>query len=138
MHNREHVVILRPARTGLMLHTMYYHDEVRATEEFRTDKSIAKAVEIKMANQLIDALAAPFEPEKYSDTYRTALRAMIDAKIKGEEVVAAPEAPELAPVIDIMEALKTSLAAIKKPPASEEAVEAEKPAKLRKSRKAAG
>jgi DNA end-binding protein Ku len=138
MHNREHVVILRPAKTGLMLHTMYYYDEVRATEEFRTDKSTAKAVEIKMANQLIEALAAPFDPTKYSDAYRTSLRAMIDAKIKGEEVVAAPEAPELAPVIDIMEALKTSLANLKKPPMSETEAEAPKVSKARKSRKAAG
>jgi DNA end-binding protein Ku len=137
MHNREHVVILRPGRTGLMLHTMYYYDEVRATEEFRTDKSAAKEVEIKMANQLIEALAAPFEPTKYSDTYRTALRAMIDAKIKGDEVVAAPEAPELAPVVDIMEALKTSLAALKKPPSSE-AAEAAEAAEGPKKRKAAG
>jgi DNA end-binding protein Ku len=138
MHNREHVAILRPAQTGLMLHTMYYHDEVRATEEFRTDKSAAKPVEIKMANQLIEALAAPFEPAKYSDAYRTTLRAMIDAKIKGEEVVAAPEAPELAPVIDIMSALKTSLAALKKPPAAETAVTETKAAKPRRTRKAAG
>jgi DNA end-binding protein Ku len=139
MHNREHVVILRPARNGLMLHTMYYADEIRAIEEFRTDASLAKEAEVKMAAQLIDGLAASFDPEKYKDSYRETLRAMIEAKIKGEEVVAAPQAQELAPVIDIMQALKSSLANLKKPPVSEAAASAEtqpaeKPAKAKRKR----
>jgi DNA end-binding protein Ku len=118
MHNREHVVILRPSRTGLTLHTMYYADEVRAMDEFRTDATLAKEVEVKIAAQLIEAMQAPFDPEKYKDKYRETLRAMIDAKVKGEEIVEAPAAEELAPVIDIMQALKSSLAALKKPPTS--------------------
>jgi DNA end-binding protein Ku len=142
MHNREHIVILRPGKSGLLLHTMYYEDEVRAIEEFRTDAGLAKEVEVKMATQLIEALAAPFEPSKYKDTYRETLRAMIDAKIQGEEVVAAPVAQELAPVIDIMEALKSSLAALKKPASREEAAEAApaevQPAKPKRVRRAAG
>ena len=68
----------------------------------------------------MESLAAPFEPEKYHDTYRDNLQALIDAKIKGQEVVTPPHA-EPAKVIDIMEALKQSLAAAKKPPASVEA-----------------
>jgi DNA end-binding protein Ku len=63
---------------------------------------------------LIDALAAKFEPEKYSDTYRDNLLAMIDQKIQGQKVVEAPE-PHIAPVIDIMEALKRTLEIKKKP-----------------------
>jgi DNA end-binding protein Ku len=117
MHNREHVVILRPGKHGMILHTMYYRDEVRATEEFRTNPELVKDKELLMAQNLIEALAAPFEHEKYQDTYRETLRGMIDAKIAGQEVVAAPQEQELAPVIDIMEALKTSLASLKKPPA---------------------
>ena len=54
MHNREHVVILRPSRTGLTLHTMYYADEVRSIDEFRTDSTLAKDAEIKIAAQLIE------------------------------------------------------------------------------------
>lgn len=118
MHNREHVVILRPGKFGMILHTMYYRDEVRATEEFRTNTDLVKDKEILMAQNLIEALAAPFEHDKYQDTYRETLRGMIDAKIAGEEVVAAPHEQELAPVIDIMEALKSSLASLKKPPAA--------------------
>ncbi len=118
MHNREHVVILRPGKKGLMLHTMYYQDEVRASDEFRTDGSIVKEPEVAMARQLIEALAVPFEPGKYSDAYRDTLKAMIDAKIRGEDVVKAPPAQELAPVVNIMDALQKSLTALRKPPAS--------------------
>jgi DNA end-binding protein Ku len=119
MHGREHVVILRPSRTGMTLHTMHYADEVRSIDEFRTDTTIAKDIEVQIAAQLIDAMEAPFDPEKYKDNYRESLKKMIEAKIKGEEIVQAPEAEQMAPVIDIMQALKTSLAALKKPPASQ-------------------
>jgi DNA end-binding protein Ku len=117
MHNREHVVVLRPARHGITLHTMYYQDEVRALDEFRTNTDLVKEKELEMAVKLVEALASGFEPQKYQDTYRDTLRAMIDAKVQGQEIVAPPVAQELAPVIDIMEALKNSLASLKKPPA---------------------
>ena len=118
MHNREHVVVLRPGRNGMILHTMYYNDEIRATDEFRTAPDLVKEKELLMAVQLVEALSVDFEPEKYTDTYRDTLRSMIDAKVQGQEIVAAPAAQELAPVIDIMEALKSSLASLKKPPAA--------------------
>ena len=115
MHNREHVVVLRPDRHGMVLHTMYYQDEVRAVDEFRTDGGLVQDRELMMAKSLVEALSAPFDVTKYRDTYRETLRSMIEAKIQGQEVVAAPEQQELAPVIDIMEALKSSLNALKKP-----------------------
>jgi len=140
MHNREHVVVLRPGRHGMLLHTMYYQDEIRATDEFRTNGDLVKDAELKMAMSLIDALAADFQPEKYEDNFRETLRGMIEAKVQGEEIVAPPAAQELAPVIDIMEALKSSLAALKKPAAVEEAaeVEAAKAKKKPKRIRAAG
>jgi DNA end-binding protein Ku len=118
MHNREHIVIFRPGTSGLMMHTMYFANEVRKVEEFRTDTSLVKEQEVKLAEMLVQSLAAPFEPEKYKDTYRENLQALIEAKIKGEEVVTPPQA-EPSKVIDIMEALKKSLAIAKKPVASE-------------------
>jgi DNA end-binding protein Ku len=118
MHNREHIVVIRPGAHGMILHTMFYRDEVRAIEEFRTDTSQVRDKELALASALIESLAAPFEPEKYKDTYRENLQAMIDAKVKGQEVVAPPAAQTMAPVIDIMEALKSSLAQIKKPAVS--------------------
>jgi DNA end-binding protein Ku len=115
MHNREHIVILRPGKRGILLHTMYYEDEIRKTEEFRTDASLVKDKELELATTLITSLAADFEPAKYKDSYRENLMAMIQAKVQGKQVVEAPAEQHLAPVIDIMEALKASLAQGKKP-----------------------
>lgn len=115
MHNREHVVILRPGDKGIMMHTMYYTDEIRQVEEFRTDTSLVKEKELDLAMTLINSLAAEFEPEKYKDEYRENLKAMIAAKVAGEDVVETPAAEHRAPVVDIMEALKMSLDAVKKP-----------------------
>ncbi len=126
MHNREHIVIFRPGNFGLMMHTMYYANEVRKVEEFRTDTTLVKEQETKLAEMLVESLAAPFEPQKYHDTYRDNLQALIDAKIQGKEVVTPPHA-EPAKVIDIMEALKQSLAVAKKPAASVATLEAEEP-----------
>jgi DNA end-binding protein Ku len=115
MHNREHVVVLRTGSKGILLHTMYYTDEIRQVDEFHTDTELVKPKELDLAKMLIDTLASDFEPQKYHDTYRDNLMKMIEAKVEGRKVVAAPE-PHVAPVIDIMEALKKSLAEKKKPP----------------------
>ena len=143
MHNREHVVVLRPGDKGMVLHTMYYADEVRRSEEFRTDASSLKDKELALAKMLVESLAGEFEPEKYHDAYRDNLRKMIEAKIEGHKVVETPES-HVAPVIDIMEALKKSLE-MRKPPmvaqaatGSEEetAGEAAKPKRARKVKSA--
>jgi DNA end-binding protein Ku len=115
MHNREHIVILRPGAKGILLHTMYYPDEIRQVEEFRTDTSTVKPKELELAKTLVASLEATFEPEKYKDDYRENLMAMIQAKIEGKEVVASAEPVHKAPVIDILEALKMSIAEGKKP-----------------------
>jgi DNA end-binding protein Ku len=114
MHNREHIIILRPGAKGILSHTMYFQDEIRQVEEFRTDTSIVKEKELAMAKMLISSLEADFEPQKYHDEYRLNLQRMIEAKIEGKKVVAAPT-EHIAPVIDIMEALKRSLAEKRKP-----------------------
>jgi len=124
MHNREHIVILRPNGKGVVLHTMFYADEIRQVDEFSTDTSQVKEKELALAKMLIESLTAEFEPQKYQDTYRTNLQAMIQAKLEGQQVVATPT-PHIAPVIDIMEALKRSLAEQKKPVASATAALAE-------------
>jgi DNA end-binding protein Ku len=139
MHNREHVVFLRPSAKGIQMHTMYYKDEIRMVDEFRTDTSLVKPAELAMAKTLIETLAAEFEPEKYSDAYRANLKAMIQAKIEGKQTVEPPEEAHLAPVIDIMEALKMSLENAKKPvrtATGKAALEPEAPAKPKKAKKA--
>ena len=143
MHNREHVVILRPGDKGMVLHTMYYADEVRRSEEFRTDSTNLKDKELALAKMLVESLAGAFEPEKYHDSYRDNLRKMIEAKIEGNKVVETPEA-HIAPVIDIMEALKKSLE-MRKPPMvaqvsggseTEAAAETTKPRRARRAKTA--
>jgi DNA end-binding protein Ku len=109
MHQREHIVIIRPGSKGMTLHTMFYSNEIRAVESVPTDKVEVKDQEKKLAEQLIESLAAPFDPQKYRDQYSENLRTMIAAKLKGQEVTEVAQ-PHLAPVIDLMEALKKSLA----------------------------
>ncbi len=128
MHNREHIVIFRPGAHGLLMHTMYYSHEIRKMEEFRTDTSLVKDKEVELAQMLVESLAAAFEPDKYKDSYRDTLQALIEAKVKGQEVVAAPAAHEPAKVIDIMEALKQSLMIVKKPATSATEITSELPA----------
>src|SRR5215469_679001 len=60
MHNREHIIILRPGAKGILSHTMYFQDEIRQVEEFRTDTSLVKDKELEMAKMLISSLEADF------------------------------------------------------------------------------
>jgi DNA end-binding protein Ku len=111
MHNREYIVVIRPREHGLTLHTMFYSNEIRAEAEYgRADKGQIKEQERTLAQQLIESLAAPFEPDKYHDTYQAGLQNLIEAKSSGRKITAMPHAQAKAPVIDLMEALKKSLA----------------------------
>jgi DNA end-binding protein Ku len=135
MHNRENIVIIRPREHGLALHTMFYSNEIRTAEEHgHTGKTEIKEVERTLAQQLIESLAAPFEPAKYHDAYQDSLQRLIEAKASGQKIAAVPH-PARAPVVDLMEALKKSLAsnqtaaAEKKPTLVRGPVRSEKPAK---------
>jgi len=122
MHQREYIVVIRPRAHGLTLHTMFYADEIRSVSEYgEKDGAEPKEQEKKLALQLIESLSAPFDPKKFHDEYRQSLRAMIEAKLKGQEIAAAPH-PQLAPVVDLMGALKKSLAG-KPAPAKQAPVE---------------
>ncbi len=118
MHNREYMVILRPHRGGLMLHTMYYQDEVRQVEHFGEVASELREGEIKVAQQLIEALAGPWDPSKYHDTFEDNLKKLIQARLEGKEVTAVEKPRRAVPPVDLMAALKESLAQMqeKKPP----------------------
>ena len=127
MHQREHIVIVRPGTQGMTLHTMFYSNEIRAAEAVPSDKIELKDQEKKLADQLIQSLAAPWQPEKYRDEYQENLKGMIQAKLKGQEVTEVAQ-PHMAPVIDLMEALKKSLAEKKAPPAATPEQQPAKPA----------
>jgi DNA end-binding protein Ku len=126
MHQREHIVIIRPGTKGMTLHTMFYSNEIRAAESIPTNKVELKDQEKKLAQQLIQSLAAPFEPQKYQDEYQQNVRAMIAAKLKGQEVTEVAQ-PHMAPVIDLMEALKKSIAEKQAVPAAATAGVGKKP-----------
>src|SRR5271169_5053734 len=123
MHNREYTVFLRPHKGGMMLHTMYYAEEVREVESFGAPDVEIKEAELKVAHQLIEALADDWDPEKYHDTFQENLKKLIEAKLEGGEVQAVEQPKKLAPVVDLMAALKESLAQTKKPAGSEKVTE---------------
>jgi len=110
MHNREYTVFLRPYNGGMTLHTMYYKEEVRQVEGYGRPDVELKDAEVKVAHQLIEALADKWDPEKYHDTFQENLKQLIEAKLEGREVAAVEKPKKLAPVVDLMAALKQSLA----------------------------
>ena len=118
MHQREFTIVLRPHADGLLLHTMFYPEEVREVPEFRRDESITvKPQEVALAEKLVEGLAADFDPSKYHDEYQGRLMQMIEAKSEGQAVV--EEMPkQRAPVIDLMQALQKSLGELPRKPAT--------------------
>ncbi len=121
-HGKEHLGIVRPYRDGLVLHAMYYADEVRDFSEVGSTGDVKlKASEIDLARKLIDELSSDkFRPENYHDDYRVRVEKIVEEKVAGHEVTAAAATPRQAPVVDLMEALKASLARRKAGGASEE------------------
>jgi DNA end-binding protein Ku len=109
MHGREHIVIIRPTAEGLVLHTMYFADELHKANRV-TGSSAGKFAtkEMELAKRLIVSLAAPFQPDHYEDEYRKNVERLIEQKRKGHEITPVKQ-PKPAKVVDILEALKRSL-----------------------------
>ena len=144
MRGKESLVLVRAAQGGLMLHTMYFADEVRDFGEIdRGESAKIKEGELDLALQLINGLKSEeFRPEQYADEYRQRVLDLINQKVEGKEItVAAADAPR-AQVIDLMEALKESLAkrvTERKPPTKIGAKRAEAPpARVAQAKKAQG
>ncbi|MDQ7829238.1 MAG: Ku protein [Armatimonadota bacterium] len=110
LREKEHLVVVRPYRDGLVLSILFYADEIRKMEDLEEFPVQAKVHpnERKMAVQLIEGMTDAFTPEEYRDEYREKLLALIKAKVEGEAVVV-PEAPKPEKVVDLMEALRRSL-----------------------------
>jgi DNA end-binding protein Ku len=110
MHNREHIVLIRPDPQGLVLHTLFYPNELHVSNRQSIPKKAeATKKELELASQLIRHLSAPFKPQEFHDTYRENVEKLIEQKEKGEHVAKHPAKRHKAPVIDLMEALKKSL-----------------------------
>ncbi len=110
MHAREHIVIIRSDGDDLVLHTMYYADEMNVASRVHTRGAEVSKKELSLASTLMKSLRAPFNLDQFHDQYRANIRRLISQKQKGEQVTRAKQ-PKRAPVIDIMEALKKSIAA---------------------------
>jgi DNA end-binding protein Ku len=126
MRGKESLVLVRPAQGGLMLHTMYFADEVRDFGEIDKGQTAKiKEGELELATRLVDELShEEFAPGQYEDDYRQRILAAVEQKVAGREVTAAAPESQRAQVIDLMDALKESLARRpapgKKPPAKVE------------------
>jgi DNA end-binding protein Ku len=117
---REHLCALRPSGKILVLHTLYYPGEIISSQDLEATRVELSAKELELANSLVEAMDTPFQPEKYKDEYRTALKKIIDMKLKGVEIIV-PKEPKLE-VTDLMSALKASLESTRKKPAVREKV----------------
>ena len=111
--DKEHLAALRFKDEAFVLETMYWPDEIREAEFGDVDVDVkVRDQELAMARQLIESLTAEWEPEAYTDEYREALMQIVEAKINGEEIEVVEPEPT-AKVVDLMEALKASVAAAK-------------------------
>jgi DNA end-binding protein Ku len=133
--DKEHLAALRFKDEAFVLETMYWPDEIRDADFGGVDVSAKiRGQELEMAKQLIESLSGEWNPEEYSDEYREALLQIVEAKLNGQEIeVVAPE--PTAKVVDLMEALKASVAAAKKQvdePAPSRKPAAKKPAAKKK------
>ena len=108
MHNREHVVSIRPSDGNLLLHTLYYSDELHNANKNKAPKAKYTAKEFELAKSLVNQLSAPFKPEQFSDGYRENVERLIEQKKKGHKITAVKQ-PHKAPVIDLVEGLLRSL-----------------------------
>jgi DNA end-binding protein Ku len=114
IRGNENFVLIRPKGDALVLETLFLAEDVRSQAEI--DEAVeavdVKEPELELARQLIDSLVGEWEPEDLQSEYRQDLRKLLEAKLAGEEI-AKPEPVADAPVVDLMEALKKSVAATK-------------------------
>jgi DNA end-binding protein Ku len=133
MHNKEYLVAIRPDADVLVLETMYFADEVRSpTSELPNlpGTADASAQELKMANLLINSMASQWEPERYHDTHRAKVEALVEEKAQGKTIVNAGTNPAPATkVVDLMEALSASIAA--RSPSEKPSTRTKKPAPVK-------
>jgi DNA end-binding protein Ku len=108
---KENLVLIRPMGPGLVLQQLRYSDEVKAQGEVPIPDANITDAELNLARQFISQLAKEkFDASQYKDEYREKLRELIDKKVKGETITLTPAPAPVAKVVDLMEALKASLA----------------------------
>jgi DNA end-binding protein Ku len=139
IRSKQQLVAVRPMGDDVLgMATMVFPDEIidpsTIDELSAVDEVEIKQQELKIAEQLINSLAGPFDPDKYRDSYREEVLALIDRKAQGEQIAVQPAAEEEeAPVPDLMSALKASLDAVKARDANGAGAGAEKKSSAKKS-----
>jgi DNA end-binding protein Ku len=110
LRDKEHLCALHPNGNGLIMNTLHWPDEIRSSEGLKGLEGEVKInpKELEMAKALIESLADSFDPSRYKDDYREAVMKVVQAKMEGQ-VIEAPEAPQPAKVMDLMEALRQSV-----------------------------
>ncbi|MGH3048319.1 MAG: Ku protein [Gaiellaceae bacterium] len=112
---KENLCLIRPLGESLALETLFFAEDVRSRAEIdeAVEETEVNEPELEMARQLVQSLVGEFDPGEFENAYRSELRAMLEAKLAGEEI-AVPEPAAPAPVIDLMDALKQSVAQAQK------------------------
>jgi DNA end-binding protein Ku len=124
---KQYLVLIRPADKGLVMQQLLYADEVRPLAEVPIEDAEVKDAELRLAVQLVQQIASDeFRPENYQDEVRKRYQEAIQKKVEGQEITTSPEAPR-AQIIDLMEALKASLAAKGRTPGAAADPEAGRP-----------
>jgi DNA end-binding protein Ku len=115
LRDKEHLAALHPNGKGIIMNTLHWPDEIRSTEGLKGLEGEVKInpKELEMAKALVESLSDTFDPERYKDEYKEAVMKVVHAKMEGE-VIEAPEAPQPAKVMDLMEALRQSVEQAKK------------------------
>lgn len=128
LHQREQVILVRPYKKGLTLHTLYYSAEVREISEYGKDEDLKlQPQEVQLAEQFMSQLTGAFQPDLYKDEYGSQVAKLVESKEAGLLAANGQAAPRrLAPVINLMDALKKS---IESRQAEAQPVEAKKPPK---------
>jgi DNA end-binding protein Ku len=112
---RESICLVRPRGQGLVLETLYLAEDVYSQAEIdeAMDETDVKKPELDLARQIVEGLSAGFDADELSSAYRSDLRALLEAKLRGEEIAEPEPTPEPAPAVDLIEALKASVEAAK-------------------------
>jgi DNA end-binding protein Ku len=121
---KDYLVLLRPYQEGLIMQQLRYEDEIRKFTEVPVAPAEVKEPELRLAMQLIEQIATEeFHPEAYEDNVRKRTRELIESKVQGEEIKAAPPEAPRAQIVDLMEALKASLSAAQPAQAKDKSAE---------------
>lgn len=133
LHQREQIVMIRPFHKGIVLHTLYYPEEIRAVAEYDNQPEVeTQKAEVELAEQFMKQLTSEFRPEALKDEYESRVEQLIESKQGQAPAPGEQPKRKLAPVIDLMDALRKSMA---QAPAANEAAEEKKPPQRANGRK---